>query len=166
MQTFLSTSLPYDTMEPQFFDVISTRSCVEPDYEHPYPPPILVKNAIWYLPDDPDLFISIRRLLYGLHQRFIIPYSPFFANTITTTQNNEENPRGLTPSLPIPLDKEETLGFEEFLILLYYPTRFHADEARWFRIYKFAGQWNFPEILQHAWLEPVLYLPPHIPSGS
>ena len=145
LQTSIMTTTPL-TLE-RFLDSSSnTRQ------HYPYPPPILTKHAVWFLPK-PDLFISIRGLLYGLHQGRFLPHSEKFREITSIIEPCRTSPRGLTPTLPIPLDSLEELYFNEFLLLLYQPDDFHGTDERWKRIYRLASHWGFRHVQDQAWIE-------------
>ena len=128
------------------------RSSPETQQPYPYPPPILIKHSLWFL-SEPDLYVSIRGLLYGLHQQHFTPHSTLFQQAVAYIEPGCTTPRGLTPTLPIPLDTLDPLLFEQFLLLLYHPDRFRGNENQWKRIHRLATHWNFRPIMDQAFLE-------------
>ena len=146
--SLLALVLPMSTPLP----IPSLLSHYDPERPYPYPPPMLVKHPILYW-DDANLFISVRGMLYGLHQQFFIPHSTFFITILNRIDPCRTAPRGTLPSLPIPFDKLSYLRFEEFITLLYNLNRFYGDEDRWKRIHQLATYWNFRHIQDKALFE-------------
>jgi hypothetical protein len=80
-----------------------------------YPPAILIKHHVWFLPAA-DLFISLDRILYGVHQSYF-DQSPLFQEII---HYREANGIGTIPYHPIPFDTLKKEIFNDFLHLLYF----------------------------------------------
>jgi hypothetical protein len=64
-----------------------------------YPPAILVKHHVWFLPAA-NLFISLNRILYGVHQSYF-DQSPLFQEVI---YYRRVDGIGTDPYYPIPFD--------------------------------------------------------------
>jgi hypothetical protein len=82
-----------------------------------YPPAILVKHHIWFLPAA-NLFISLNRVLYGVHQSYF-EQSPLFQEILQYGENEEI---GTNLTYPIPFDTLKKEIFNDFLHLLYFGT--------------------------------------------
>jgi hypothetical protein len=79
-----------------------------------YPPAILVKHHVWFLPAA-DLFISLDGILYSVHQSYF-NQSPLFQEII---YYGEADGIGTNPYYPIPFDTLKKEIFDNFLHLLY-----------------------------------------------
>jgi hypothetical protein len=80
-----------------------------------YPLAILVKHHVWFLPAA-DLFISLDRILCGVHQSYF-DQSPLFQEIM---HYGEANGIGTNPHHPIPFDTLKKEIFNDFLHLLYF----------------------------------------------
>jgi hypothetical protein len=108
------TSLAF-SKDFEFLPVYSTvHSSITPSFDNFYPPPILTKHHTWYLLDA-DLFISIRGVLYGIHQRQVED-SILFQEIIRYGQSHSI---GVIPIHPIPFDDLKKEIFDHFLTLSY-----------------------------------------------
>jgi hypothetical protein len=76
-----------------------------------YPPAILVKHHVWFLPAA-DLFISLNRILYGIHQS-CFDQSPLFQEII---HYGEADGIGTDPHYPIPFDTLKKEIFDESIL--------------------------------------------------
>src|SRR5271168_1438784 len=132
-----------DSQDPFYF--LSNISVSFPVCPCPYPPPILVKHAHLYF-DNADLFISQRKTLYELHQRYFD--TPYFNQILTTIKSKRMAARGTVPSLPILINNISSFIFITFISLLYQPNNFHTHTQGWKNIKKLADKWGFP----HIWL--------------
>ena len=61
---------------------------------YPYPPPIIIKHHFWYFPDS-DFFITIRSIVYGLHQRHF-ESSSFFSDILNRNEPGHDIPQGMS----------------------------------------------------------------------
>jgi hypothetical protein len=114
---FLLFSFKYkQTMDTMFLLPTSIlESIIYPFADKFYPPAILVKHHVWFLPTA-DLFISLNRILYGIHQSYF-DQSPLFQEII---HYGEANGIGTDPHYPIPFDTLKKEIFDDFLHLLYF----------------------------------------------
>jgi hypothetical protein len=80
-----------------------------------YPPPILVKHHIWFLPVA-NLFISLNGVLYSVHQSYF-EQSPLFQEVL---QYGRDEEIGTNPCFPISFDTLKKEIFNDFLHLLYF----------------------------------------------
>jgi len=119
---------------------------------YPYPPSIMVKHALWYLPDA-DLFITVRSILFGLHHSHFVPESSYFQSIMDEIEPCRTAARGSNPSLPIAFNGLECSLFTAFLHLLYYPDNFQANEYGWYKLKSLARDWKFPRIAARAFQE-------------
>jgi hypothetical protein len=104
-----------------------------------YPPAILVKDHVWLLPAA-NLFISLDRILYGIHQSYFYQ-SPLFQEII---YYGETNGIGTNPYYPILFDTLKKEIFDGFLHLLYFGVKQLEQLPRenWIN----SMDWHFPHI--------------------
>ena len=115
---------------------------------YPYPPPIMVKHAIWFFPDA-DLFITIRSILYGVHRSRLLHQSSFFLNIPVEIKPCRTAQRGSTPSLPIAFNHLDSSLFTA-LLHLNNPHNFRANEFGWHRLKALAREWGFYVLVDRA----------------
>jgi hypothetical protein len=108
-----------------------------------YPPAILVKHHVLFLPTA-DLFISLNGILYGVHQSYF-DQSPLFQEII---HYGEADRIGTNPYYPIPFDTLKKEIFDDFLHLLYFSVEQLEQLSRknWINIKQLSMDWHFPHI--------------------
>jgi hypothetical protein len=108
-----------------------------------YPLAILVKHHVWFLPAA-DLFISLDRILYSVHQSYF-DQSPLFQEII---HYGEANGIGTNPYYPIPFDTLKKEIFNDFLHLLYFGVEQLEQLPRenWINIKRLSIDWHFPHV--------------------
>jgi hypothetical protein len=117
---------------------------IYPFTDKPYPPPILVKHPTWFFPDA-DLFISLDRVLYGVHQ-FYFDQSLFFQEIV---HYGEADEIGVTPLCPIPFDTLKKDILNNFLYLLYFGNKRlgHLHQEDWINVKHLSMDWHFPHLI-------------------
>ena len=111
----------------------------------PYPPPILAKHYTWYSADD-DLFISICRILFGLHRhRTYFCQSHYFQTIMDVVEPEWPVPKGSQALYPLPFDDLDQLSFTWFLSFFYQPHNFVSTKWDWKNIHDYCINWYLPE---------------------
>jgi hypothetical protein len=105
-----------------------------------YPPAILVKHHVWFLPAA-DLFISLNGILYGIHQSYF-DQSPLFPEII---HYGRADGIGTDPYYPIPFDTLKKEIFDDFLHLLYFGVEQLPRES-WINIKQLSMDWHFSHV--------------------
>ena len=112
----------------------------------PYPPPILAKHHTLYSVD-PNLFITICGILFGLHHAYF-SQSHYF-QTIMDIEDIEEPEwpisKGSQALYPLPFDDLNQLSFTWFLSFFYQPRNFVSTKRDWKNIYDYCIDWYLPE---------------------
>jgi hypothetical protein len=114
-----------------------------------YPPPILVKHYIWFLPIA-DLFISLNGVLYGVYQSYF-KQSPLFQEVLQYGRDA--------------LKKEI---FNDFLHLLYFGAKRleYLNREEWYNIKRLSMDWHFPRLTAFIIWQFVIFerrlLPPNL----
>jgi hypothetical protein len=108
-----------------------------------YPPAILIKHHVWFFPAA-DLFISLNKILYGIHQSYF-NQSPLFQEII---HYGEANGIGTDPHYSIPFDTLKKEIFDDFLHLLYFSIKQleQLSWENWINIKQLSMDWHFPRI--------------------
>jgi hypothetical protein len=108
-----------------------------------YPPAILVKHHVWFLPAA-DLFISLNGILYGVHQSYF-DQSPLFQEVI---HYGRVDGIGTDPHYPIPFNTLKKEIFNDFLHLLYFGVERleQLPRERWINIKQLSMDWHFPHV--------------------
>jgi hypothetical protein len=108
-----------------------------------YPPAILIKHHVWFLPAA-DLFISLNGILYGVHQSYF-NQSPLFQEVI---HYGEANGIGTDPHYPIPFDTLKKEIFDDFLHLLYFGVERleQLSQENWINIKQLSMDWHSPHV--------------------
>jgi hypothetical protein len=108
-----------------------------------YPPAILIKHHVWFLPAA-DLFISPNGILYGDHQSYF-DQSPLFQEII---HYGEANGIGTDSHYPIPFDTLKKEIFDDFLHLLYFAVKRleQLSQKNWINIKWLSIDWHFPHV--------------------
>jgi hypothetical protein len=118
----------------------TVNSVITPSFDNFYLPPILTKHHTWYL-SDADLFISIHRILYEIHQQ--VENSLLFQEILRFRQDHRI---GVIPVHPIPFDDLKREIFNKFLVLLYYGTipLNHLSRNDWVDVKRLCIDWYLP----------------------
>jgi hypothetical protein len=108
-----------------------------------YPPPILVKHHVWFLPVA-DLFISLNGVLYGVHQSYF-KQSPLFQEVL---QYGRDKEIGINPCFSIPFNTLKKEIFNDFLHLLYFGAERleYLNREEWYNIKQLSMDWHFPRL--------------------
>jgi hypothetical protein len=108
-----------------------------------YPPAILIKHHVWFLPAA-DLFISLDGILYGIHQSYF-NQSPLFQEII---HYGEADGIGTNPYHPIPFDTLKKEILNNFLHLLYFGIKWleQLPQEDWVNIKRLSMDWHFPHV--------------------
>jgi hypothetical protein len=108
-----------------------------------YPPPILVKHHIWFLPIA-NLFISLNGVLYGVHQSYF-EQSPLFQEVLQYERDEEI---GTNPCFPIPFDTLKKEILNNSLHLLYFVAKQleYLNREEWYNIKRLSMDWHFPRL--------------------
>jgi hypothetical protein len=108
-----------------------------------YPPPILVKHHIWFLPAA-NLFISLNGVLYGVHQSYF-EQSPLFQEVLLYRKDKEIS---INPCFPILFDTLKKEIFNDFLYLLYFGAERlkYLNREEWYNIKQLSMDWHFPHL--------------------
>jgi hypothetical protein len=108
-----------------------------------YPPAILVKHHVWFLPAA-DLFISLDGILYSVDQSYF-DQSPLFQGIICY---GEANGIGTNPYYPIPFNTLKKKIFNDFLHLLYFGVEQleQLPWENWINIKRLSMDWHFPHV--------------------
>jgi hypothetical protein len=108
-----------------------------------YPPAILVKHHVWFLPAT-NLFISLNGILYGIHQSYF-DQSPLFQEVI---HYGRANGIGTDPYYPIFFDTLKKEILDNFLYLLYFGIEQLKQLPRenWINIKQLSMNWHFSHV--------------------
>jgi hypothetical protein len=108
-----------------------------------YPPAILVKHHVWFLPVA-DLFISLNGILYGVHHSYF-DQSPLFQEVL---HYGRIDGIGTDPYYPIPFDTLKKEIYDDFLHLLYFGVERleQLSRERWINIKRLSMDWHFPHV--------------------
>ena len=105
----------------------------------PYPPPILAKHHTWYS-TDANLFISICRILFGLHRAYFCQ-SCYFQTIMDIAEPKWPMPKGSQALYPLPFDDLDQLSFTWFLSFFYQPHNFVGTKRDWKNIHDYCIAW-------------------------
>ena len=109
----------------------------------PYPPPILTKHHIWYS-DTANLFVTICRVLFGLHRAYF-NHSQYFQTIMDTVEPGQLMAQGSVPLYPIPFDNLNPLPFHWFLQFFYHTSKFCGTKQDWEDIWDISINWYLPQ---------------------
>jgi hypothetical protein len=128
-----------------------------------YPPAILIKHHVWFLPVA-DLFISLNGVLYDVHQSYF-QQSPLFQEVL---QYGRDEEIGVNPCFPIPFDTLKKEIFNDFLHLLYFGAEQleYLNREEWYNIKQLSMDWHFSRLTAFIIQQFVIFRQRLLPLNS